>query len=54
MYLPENRKPSGFLFSGAQREKIALKWVSLYNYELLESKKFALYYFHPLETILAQ
>ena len=38
---------------GIEREYWA-KMISLFNYKLLESKKIALFCFHPLETILTQ
>ena len=34
-------------------KRIRLKWVSLYNCKLLESKQIALFYFHLFETIIA-
>ena len=44
MYIPENnRKTFGSLFSEIYIENIVLKWVSLFIYELLESKKKILY-----------
>ena len=52
MYVPENtRKPFGFLFSGVQREDIGLKWAKIINWN--KKNCFALYCFHPLETIQA-
>ena len=41
------------IFMGIEREYWA-KMISLFNYKLLESKKIALFCFHPLETILTQ
>ena len=40
MYILENiRKHCGFLFIQVYRENIRLKWVSLFNYKLLELKR---------------